>query len=271
MARDRKSAFKLKHPYCIFCGGEAPMTTIEHCPPRAMFQDREWPEGFEFPACSACNHGSADDDLIVAMMARINPFEGSAGGDGKFNDLIGSVHQQHPKLFEKMTPTAIEARRLNKKLGIKVVPGKTQQGMGVAKTPPEMHRAMEVFAAKLGKAIYYLDTGRVFPQHGELAMRCSGNSEIVAKGQYGLVNTLSELPGHTPLLKRGKRSINSQFEYKLSMSEKKDLFAIVATFGLGFAVVIFGSPRPGLIKNDLSLFREITGRVNQFTLLPASR
>ena len=33
---------------CISCGGQAAATTEEHYPPRALFRDRAWPEGFTF-------------------------------------------------------------------------------------------------------------------------------------------------------------------------------------------------------------------------------
>jgi hypothetical protein len=50
-ATRHRRAFLAKHRYCAFCGGHATATTVEHCPPRALFQDRRWPESFEFPCC----------------------------------------------------------------------------------------------------------------------------------------------------------------------------------------------------------------------------
>jgi hypothetical protein len=66
-ATRHRQAFLRNHKTCAFCGGGAPSSTIEHCPPRSMFQHRQWPEGFEFPACQACNKGSSDHDLVIAM------------------------------------------------------------------------------------------------------------------------------------------------------------------------------------------------------------
>src|SRR3974390_3767141 len=46
-------------------------------------QRRQWPEGFEFPACDVCNGGSRDDDLLVAMLAKMDPFENKSDRDGR--------------------------------------------------------------------------------------------------------------------------------------------------------------------------------------------
>lgn len=267
MSRKHKDAFKLAHPTCIFCGGANPMTTIEHCPPRAMFQNREWPEGFEFPACGSCNHGSADDDLIISLLARLDPFSGSGGDDGRLPLLASSIRQQHPGLISRMYPTPGEARKLNRSLGLLVAKGKTQQESGVAKVLPEMHRAVEVFAAKLAKAIFYKETNTIFPVTGDLLMKWSANSELVTQGSYTLLNTLADLPGHSPNLKRGKNVLNKQFSYALSISEGNELFAIRAVFGRGFALVVFGNTQPGGLENHYKTVEEITGSRTSFTVI----
>ena len=96
---------------CIFCGGNKPATTMEHCPPRAMFQNRQWPEGFEFPACADCNHGTGDVDVLIAMLARMDPIEEKGNLDGKQTGLMRMTNKQFPGMFQKMTVSATEARR----------------------------------------------------------------------------------------------------------------------------------------------------------------
>jgi len=90
------------NPICIFCGGSTPSTTKEHCPPRAMFQHRQWPEGFEFPACDTCNGGTRDDDLLIAMLARLHPFQNKGDVDGKTPGLMARAHERYPGMFRKM-------------------------------------------------------------------------------------------------------------------------------------------------------------------------
>ena len=100
-ATRRRKLFLTANPVCAFCGGCTPATTIEHCPPRAMFQHKQWPEGFEFPACEACNKSSSDDDLVVAMLARMDPFENKGNLDGKGPGIVAAVRQQYPGSSER--------------------------------------------------------------------------------------------------------------------------------------------------------------------------
>ena len=89
--KNRRETFLLAHPVCVFCGGGAKATTKEHCPPRSMFQGRQWPEGFEFPACDSCNHGTSDQDLLVAMLARMDPFENQGNSDGRLAGIMDAA------------------------------------------------------------------------------------------------------------------------------------------------------------------------------------
>ena len=73
-ATRRRKLFLKENPLCAFCGGAEAATTIEHCPPKALFKNKIWPEGFEFPACSKCNNDTSDYDLIVSVIARLDPF-----------------------------------------------------------------------------------------------------------------------------------------------------------------------------------------------------
>lgn len=141
--RYRKKFLKA-HPRCAFCAGKAAATTIEHCLPRAMFQHRLWPEGFEFPSCEPCNQGSDNDDLLVAMLARMDPFELNGDLDGKQIGLMKAVNQQFPGLFEEMKLSAAEARRSNRELRVHPTPGQTHQEVGVVKVPEKLHQAVRV-------------------------------------------------------------------------------------------------------------------------------
>lgn len=99
-ATRHRQAFLKVNPLCIFCGGVESATTIEHCPPRALFQFRQWPEGFEFPACGNCNGNTSNDDLLLAMLARMNPFDNSSDTDGRTAGIIMSVLRQFPGIGE---------------------------------------------------------------------------------------------------------------------------------------------------------------------------
>jgi hypothetical protein len=98
---------------CIFCGGQRVATTQEHCPPRALFREKKWPEGYVFPACEECNWGTSDDDLMVAFLAHLT----KAGNKGA--GLMHQVNRQFPGFIDGMFQrSTAEARRLGRKVGL---------------------------------------------------------------------------------------------------------------------------------------------------------
>jgi hypothetical protein len=201
-AAHHRRKFLREHHVCAFCGGTAIATTIEHCPPRAMFQFRQWPEGFEFPSCDSCNAGSSDEDLLVAVMARMDPFHNRGDLDGSHLGLMRAVNKQFPGFFQKMMPSPSEARRVNRDLGVAPQPGQTHQQAGPVKVPDELHDAVCVFARKLAKSIYYLDAGTPFPNDGCLLLNWFTNADLLREGQYPVFQQLQSLAGEAPPLKR---------------------------------------------------------------------
>jgi hypothetical protein len=104
------------------------------------------------------------------MLARMDPSKGPAADDSSTFGLMHRVNKRYPKIFEKMMPSPIEARRINRKLGITPLPGAVHQETGALKVPPEVHHSIFVFSRKLAKAIYYLESARIFPAEGTLLM-----------------------------------------------------------------------------------------------------
>jgi hypothetical protein len=265
MSRVRRNAFLEAHPFCIFCGGTAKTETVEHCPPRAMFQDRAWPEGFEFPACASCNHGSADDDLLVSLLARTDPFSEAGDRDGRMPEIIRSVNQKFPQLIAKMMPTAIEARAMNRRLGIAPAAGETNQEAGPVRVTDEMHRAVSVFAGKLTKAIFYMHSGLVFPTDGRIGLKWFTNADLFTNsGRYPVFDVLQDLDGFVPALVRSKSLLNDQFEYKLSISNDSDLLTLQARFGQGFGFAVFACTVGDKLDSLFASAEARTGRPNPF-------
>jgi hypothetical protein len=266
-ATKHKRKFLQEHKVCAFCDGKEAATTIEHCPPRAMFQFRQWPEGFEFPACDSCNGGSADDDLLVAMLARMDPFNNRGNLDGAHIGLMRLVNKQFPGLFAKMMPSPVEARAANRGLGISPPPGNTHQQTGSVKVPEEMHAAVSVLARKLAKGIYYQDTGAPFPDDGCLLLNWFSNAELVRAGNYPVFDLLRSIDGQAPVLKRSGKMLNDQFEYKFSIAPDKSIFVLQARFGAAFGLAVFGSAKPQVLEEIVMRLRHDTGHVGPFAVL----
>jgi hypothetical protein len=232
-----------------------------------MFQHRLWPEGFEFPSCQLCNQSSDDDDLLVSMLARMDPFDLKGDLDGKQEGLMKAVNRQFPGLFQRMMPSAAEARRKNRELGLKPGPGETHQQTGVVNVPQEFHDAVCVFARKLAKGIYYREAGKPFAVNGCLLLNWFTNAEIVRGGKYPTFDALKELVGSAPPVQRGGTYLNDQFEYKLSISAPQDVFVVQARFGNSFGIVVFGSTLVGKLEGIIEGLREQTQRNGPFAVL----
>jgi hypothetical protein len=121
-SRDRRTAFFASHPLCCFCGGVTPATEEDHQPGRVFFRDREWPEGFVFPACSACNAVSRYAETAASVLAC------SVADDfnrSQYRSRVASLRMNRPDLIAGMGMTANEKRGALKRLGLEPPPGVT--------------------------------------------------------------------------------------------------------------------------------------------------
>lgn len=266
-AARHKRNFVSKHPFCIFCGGHKNASSIEHCPPRSMFQRREWPEGFEFPACDNCNQGTSDHDLLIAFLARMDPINERGNLDGRLEGIMYMVNKQFPNLYNQMRLTASEARRKNKELGIKPFEGLTHQEMGLINIPNALHESVCILASKLAKALYYKETSNIFPKEGGLMMNWFTNVELVKNGNYPMFDLLNHIGGNAPLLFRAKNLLNDQFSYKLTLSPNNEIIVLQALFGNSFGFVVFGCTKIGYLENANSALKLKFNRESPFSFL----
>jgi hypothetical protein len=248
MGKIRRKIFFSANPFCIFCGGSEPATTIEHCPPKAMFDQKRWPEGYEFAACAACNSGSSDQDLLISWMARNNYQDLSSEGNSQTLGLFKMAHRQNPGMIQKLLPSAVEARRTNREFGIIPPPGKTHGETGVVNITPEMRAAVRVFGKKLAKCLYFMHRKEIFPIDGVLMMGWFTNTEFVRKDGVVLFRFFDSIAGNIPVIERAGRSLSDRFSYKFSDSAESSLFMIQAMFGNSFGLIIFGGDSSSNLK-----------------------
>jgi hypothetical protein len=255
----RRRAFFASHPNCVFCGGSAPATTVEHCPPRALFQHRAWPEGYEFPSCIPCNAGSSDDDLIIAFLARMNPVDEAGDRDGKVSGLMAQLERQHPGFLAAMMPTPSEARRINRSVGLTPLPGQSHQDAGAMHVPPKMDAAVKAFGSKLSKAVYYKGTGTAFPSNGEISLTWFTNFDLLRHGHFPVFKALQNIGGIMPTHVRSASALNDQFSIKWSLSDDHRVFVLQAMFGNAFGLVTFGCIERGVIGAKLAQLEAAAG------------
>jgi len=104
--------FIRQHPLCCFCGGRAITVTQDHLPPRSIFVEKKWREGYTFPACEACNLGSSRDDAMVAFLSRWNAGrEPTQTESAEWKRLLAAFREHHPAAVREMIMSANEKRR----------------------------------------------------------------------------------------------------------------------------------------------------------------
>lgn len=252
---------------CIYCGGRAAGTTEDHCPPRALFREKQWPEGFVFPACEPCNGGSSDEDLLVALLAHMAPDQDKktqTTGTG----LMRLIHRQQPYLLgQMMKMTAIEAKSAARRLNMKPEPGQTYQEMGIVNIPEEMHTAVGAFALKLTKAIYFKQTGNIFPAEGSVMYQWFTNAQMQEHGSIPMLDAFANVAAATSPIKRNGKDLSDQFDVKFSTASDAPLHVIQVIFGKMFGFVSILSEEPGRVEALHQRMVEKTGNEGPFTFL----
>jgi len=207
---DARAAAFAKTDRCIFCGGIVEATTVDHCPPRSIFSNRKWPEGYVFPACGACNSGSKRSENWVAMMSRMH-----SGPEADEETSASELYRlgkplMTPSVLKAMGLSANKKRELAKRIGVSPEPGETYAEMAFLAVPPEATAAVEVFAPKIAKALHFMHTDRIVPVAAAIRYRWFTN---VNRMDGTLPDDVFTIPTGGPVLRRANVDLNDQFNY----------------------------------------------------------
>ncbi|MET3070615.1 hypothetical protein [Herbaspirillum seropedicae] len=266
-SKQRKNAFKQEHPRCIFCGGERETTTEEHCPPRALFNHKHWPEGFVFPSCEPCNNGTSNDDAIVALLARMDPMNPERGADERIPGLMLNVHNQgNGFLLNMFNVSTRQARNAMRRLNMAPAPGQLRRHSGVVNVPARADDAVIVLARKLTKALFYRATGRPFPVDGDILFNWFTNATLLEHGEIPALMYAAQFRSESIPTVRSGINLANQFDCRISLSPDNNLLIVQALFGATFGFVTAASSTPRLLSDinarwiaqeEGSLFRSI--------------
>lgn len=236
------------HPVCVFCGAAA--TTIDHCPPRAFFEERQWPETYEFPACEQCNNSTRLDEqaLAVLIRCRLSPEERSPKNQIEWKKLLDGVQNNQPKIIEEWKGVSRNEikKELRRAFGAEGDMRRTL-GWGAINVGPLTQAAIENFMVKLGKALYFKHNGHVF----DGAIYIYKIDRFSKYERSNLMEIISRLAPGLPEIKRNGKSLFQQFIYHLNHNSEQRVL---------YAAVQFGDQ---LIFQLFALGREIDARVQE--------
>lgn len=234
--RARRQRFFAEHPYCCFCGGTAPATEIDHIPARYFFRNRQWPEGYEFPACHACNKGSSLDELVLGMLVRLRVNHATHGIDQlELEDCVKKLQARRPEWTQAMRGLSRnETRRLLSAQGLPKVTPDGKHLCAVA-MPQEFADAANRYAEKLARALYFKVTGRAVPVGCAVSAKAFTNAEWQSPN-FPLEHT--SILDNQPALSRSGVDLSDQFHYRYAVVDSPHGAGFVVHFGEGIAMVM---------------------------------
>jgi hypothetical protein len=178
-SKARKKSFFAEHPICCFCGGVHAATTEDHWPPRSIFRDRHWPEGFVFPACTSCNEASRVTEKLIGLL-----LHGSHQDANRemYQKVVASVRREFPGVIEGMLPKgARDVRSMLRRKGLKRPKSKLLAEIPYVQLDQSIWKShFDLFAQKMMLALHYQCFGTSLPADGRIWYMMNTNADAAA-------------------------------------------------------------------------------------------
>ena len=227
---NRRQIFLQEHPSCVYCGAAA--TTSDHCPPRTFFQNRQWPETYEFPACEPCNGSARLDEQALAILIR-NDSAGNASASDQleWERLLRGVKNNQPHMIAEWN----DVTRNETKHALRLAFGRDgdrrrREGWGMANLGPLTQAMISRFMIKLSKALYYRHNHHIFD--GVLYVNHINRLSRDTTPEY--INSILKMAPALPEIERNRKSLFDQFIYRFNHSPEHRVMYAVVQFGEQF-------------------------------------
>lgn len=247
--RLHKQKFLREHSICCFCGGVNPAIEIDHVPGRVFFKERQWPDGYQFPACIECNRATRFDEKVVAFLARFNSGEESEAESSEFEAMMQELSRHDPEFISDIRPfTANETRRFLKQRNIEKPPGVVTSDIPLVKVGEVVNKAVRKFGRKLFLALWFKHTGTILPKSG--GMRIVWLTNASQKIDDSAISTMFETLSGIPSLIRNSHHLHDQFTYRYAITTSGDGAGFIVWFRQSFGLLCTMAVDKTLIKHD---------------------
>jgi hypothetical protein len=227
----RTDKFILDHPYCCYCGGSTPATTLDHVPSRQTFLLKYRPQGLEVPACKKCQGITKGHELVTALVTRVYPDVGSKAEWEDLKKLCKGIRRNMPLLLDELQPSWLQQYDYRQEKAI------LPTGVGILNVSgPRVNESMHLVGVKLCLALHYYHLGSIVPKTAGIAVKWYTNQQQL-KG--AIPQELSSLFTSHHTLKQGRWNVKDQFEYSWAATENRQQSAYFAGFRQSFAIAGF--------------------------------
>lgn len=240
--KNKKRRFLQAHPWCCFCGGTAPATTVDHIPARTCFPERAPPDGFEFPACARCQTASRVDELAFGNFVRMTDPNPDNYRSEDARKSYSGISNNLPHLLPRMALTSRDKRRALRNMGLAKPPNVALDSLPMVAISTDIDPHIHRYARKMAAALYYKEKGK--PIGLGFRIWTAWTLPTYAHQMKGVVEILKDIPFQT-IGARPNMNFGDRFGYRFDKADDNDLFAVVAQFGRGVIVTM-------LIVDDLS-------------------
>ncbi|WP_064681201.1 hypothetical protein [Rhizobium bangladeshense] len=230
-SKTRKRHFLSENPLCFFCGNES--KTIDHVPSRQCFRNRVWPEGYEFPACEACNNGAGPLEQVVALYLLMGNHDGEQQTI-QFQKLIAGVRNNAPRYLPKIDMSANAKKPALTLYNFEHPADEPVANAPIVELPNENRVAFEAFERRLTCALYYMHMGEVMPM---THMIRTYRLQAIQKSADDLIRTAAPMLPNDIKTKRQNTDIGDQFFYNWYGDPSTKMFVFLAQFSLSFIFI----------------------------------
>lgn len=234
--RTRSRQFLVEHPWCCFCGGSVPATTIEHAPPIVFFINKQRPPTHEFPSCYRCNNGSSQLDQVAALAAlTMGGVANSRIPDDYFRKIVAGVANNEPDVIRLLTRETVGTYVKSRGLLHPAVAAKVHRDL--------FRRWLDPWAVKQALALWYLYSREVLPSSGRVFVAWFSNFDVwMSRYPKELLGKLPQIG----MLKAGKKTSHGQYVYRYFVPPERDFSVFVLCLYEGAVVFL------GVYKDSLS-------------------
>ena len=214
----RRAAFFAEHPVCCFCAGAAPAVEEDHQPGRVFFRNREWPEGFAFPACEACNRVSKKAENVSSIL--ISDTKTDAGLMA-YRARIEHVRLNYPEFLPNVQVNTNRKRDVLKRIGVEKPAGLAYADLPIASIDPDVWMPeLRLLGRKLFLALFYQTFKKPMPLSGGIWFEVRSNAD---NPNEDFIQAISALGGNTLAPVRSTQPLGDQLGIRWSASPEPNI------------------------------------------------